>query len=114
MKTLLIISFLLILPPTLGQDLSNVQDIIKDPIISRRCKGLLKQRSEKISIKQKLNSMLLRNQKLLRKAKPSQKNVKKRLDIHKTLLKNDLRLTTLRIKSMEENIVRKGCPGITL
>ena len=94
--------------------LENIKDVITDPVISRRCKALLKSRSEKISTRQRLNAMLLRNNKLVESAKPAQKSVKQRLKLNETQIKNNLRLTTLRIQSMEENIVRKGCPGITL
>ncbi len=95
-----------------SQNSSNT--IVEDPIISRRCKSLLQERNEKIKYQQKLNTMLLRNEKLRERAKDNQEVVKQRLKLNKTQLKNTVRLTQIRIKAMEENIVRKGCPGITL
>ena len=94
--------------------LTDVKDIIKDPIISRRCKTLLKERAEKIQIKERLNSLILRNQKLQNRAKSNQKTIINRLGLAQTQLSNTMRLTQIRIQSMEEDIVRKGCPGITL
>jgi len=93
---------------------NEVRDIIHDPAVSRRCKALLSERTEKIKLQQKLNSLLLRNQKLQHKSKPNQKSVKTRLELNHVQVKNNLRLVQMRLKSMEENIVRKGCPGITL
>ncbi len=90
------------------------RDIIKDPVISRRCKALLRERQEKIEVRQKLNAMLLRNSRLIKQLNTQQKITKQRLKLNHTQIKNNLRLTGLKIKSMEENIIRKGCPGITL
>jgi hypothetical protein len=92
----------------------EIKDIIHDPAISRRCKALLSERTDKIKVQQKLNSLLLRNKKLQQKSKINQKTVKTRLELNYIQVKNNLRLTQMRLKSMEENIVRKGCPGITL
>lgn len=92
----------------------EIKDIIHDPAISRRCKALLEQRSEKVRGQQKLNSLILRNRKLQEKLRESQKTVRTRLELNKVQLRNNLRLVQMRLKSMEENIVRKGCPGITL
>ena len=58
--------------------------------------------------------MILRNQKLQLSLEPRQKVAKQKLELNKTQLKNNLRLTAIRVQSMEENIIRKGCPGITL
>lgn len=105
---------LLLTAPTTYAGLDDLKDIIRDPVISRRCKSLLTDRSKKIRIQQKLNSMLLRNQKLQDQLKPQQKVAKQRLVLNRTQLKNNLKLTQIRIQSMEESIIRKGCPGITL
>lgn len=93
---------------------STFNDIITDPVISRRCKSLLKERRKKIRIRQRLNAMILRNEKLQRSLRPTQNVAKQKLQLNKTQLRNNLRLTAIRVQSMEENIIRKGCPGITL
>lgn len=92
----------------------GVRDIIKDPSVSKRCKSLIHERDEKIHTQQKINSLILRNKKLLKRAQSNQVSAIKRLEITQTSLENNLRLTKYRIKAMEENIVRKGCPGISL
>ena len=94
--------------------LTSIKSIITDPAISRRCKAMLKHRAEKIQIQQKLNALIMRNEKLQRRAKSNQKVVKQELKLNHTRLENNLRLTKFRIKSMEEDIIRKGCPGITI
>jgi hypothetical protein len=97
-----------------ASNLDNIRDVITDPAVSKRCKALISERNQKIENKQKLTSLLRRNTKLLNKLKVNQKLVGKKLEITKISLQNNLRLTKFRIKSMEENIVRKGCPGISL
>lgn len=92
----------------------SIKDVITDPIISRRCKSLLQERSKKIRIRQRLNAMVLRNEKLQKELEPKQQVAKQKLELNKTQLKNNLRLTAIRVQSMEENIIRKGCPGIKL
>lgn len=92
----------------------ELRDVISDPAISRRCKALLKERSEKIKVIQMNQSLILRNKKLQKDVKPNQKTVSDRLEINLVQLKNNLRLSQIDLKAMEENIIRKGCPGISL
>lgn len=93
---------------------TGVVDIIRDPTISRRCKSLIEARNEKVKVHQRLNSLLKRSEKLSRRVKPKQKTVRQRLDLNLNEIQNNIRLSRLRIKTMEENIVRRGCPGISL
>ena len=92
----------------------EISDIITDPAVSRRCKFLINQRNKKVNIQQRLNSLLQRNEKLLQRVKEQEKTVKTKLEFSKTRIRNTLSLTKLKIRKMEENIVRKGCPGIAL
>ena len=89
-------------------------DILREPILSRRCKSLLDDRKQKLSVEQRLTGMLLRNTQLTDQAAEEQKTLKRRLELNKRQIENNLRLTKMRIKSMEENIIRNGCPGIIL
>jgi len=91
-----------------------LKDLIKDPIVSRRCKALIRDRNNKVKIKQRLNSMLVRNRRLQKSLKKTQKLTRKRLELNEIQLRNNFRLTQLKVTAMEENIIRKGCPGITL
>ena len=113
MRTILLLSATLISLSAFAQ-VQGVKDIIKDPTISKRCKSLIYERNEKILTKQKINSLLQRNSKLIKKAHKRKESAIRRLEITKSTLNNNLRLTRYRIKAMEENIVRKGCPGISI
>lgn len=92
----------------------EIRDIITDPAVSKRCKYLIDRRNDKIQIQQRLNSLLQRSEKLLKRVKPQEKSIKTNLEFAKTRIENTLSLTKLKVRKMEENIVRKGCPGISL
>ena len=94
--------------------INGVVDIIRDPSVSKRCKTLISARNEKIKVNQQLNSLLKRSKKLAKRVKPNQATSSQRLQINITEIQNNIRLSQLRIKTMEENIVRRGCPGISL
>ena len=99
---------------TTYSQVDELKDVVSDPAISRRCKALLRERADKIKVIQSTQALILRNKKLQKAAKPNQKSVKNRLEINLVQLNNNLRLYQINLKSMEENIIRKGCPGITL
>lgn len=88
--------------------------VITDPSISRRCELLTEKRAEKIANKQRILALIERN-KHLQKITPENKViVKKKLEVNLGHLEHELILTQGQIQYHEENIVRKGCPGITL
>jgi hypothetical protein len=88
--------------------------VITDPSISRRCEILTEARKEKIVNKQRVLAMIERN-KHLQKITPENKvTVKKKLEVNLGHLQHELELVVTQIQFHEENIVRKGCPGITL
>ena len=88
--------------------------VITDPSISRRCELLTESRKEKITNKQRILAMIERN-KHLQKITPENKvALKKKLESNLGHLEHELTLTLTQIQFHEENIVRKGCPGITL
>lgn len=82
--------------------------------MSIRCKELLKERNEKIKIQQRLSALLQRSQSLLNKSPESKETIHARLKANQHKIKNELYLSNLGIQSMEENIVRSGCPGLSL
>ena len=88
--------------------------VITDPAVSRRCKVLMKKRNERIEIKQKLYSLLERNKKAYKSAPLERKTWRKKLNRNYKDLKHRLDLTLDKIKYQEEQIIRKGCPGIPL
>jgi len=84
------------------------------PILSLRCKELLKERNEKVKVQQKYNALLQRNRDLIKKSPKARESYQNRLLSNQVKIKNELHLTNLSIQTMEENIVRSGCPGISL
>ena len=97
-----------------AQDEGLMQDAITRPAFSLRCKELLKERNDKIKMQQKLNSLLQRNQTLIKKSPQAKKTIHARLEANQMRIKNELHLSNLQVQTMEENIVRSGCPGISL
>ena len=88
--------------------------VITDPSISRRCELLTESRKEKIANKQRILAMIERN-KHLQNINPENKvTLKKKLETNLGHLEHELTLILTQIQYHEENIVRKGCPGITL
>ncbi len=97
-----------------AQDDSLMQDSITKPALSLRCKELLRERSEKVKVQQRLNALLQRNENLIKKSPRAKDSLHSRLKSTEVKIKNEIYLTNLNIETMEENIVRSGCPGISL
>jgi hypothetical protein len=88
--------------------------VINDPSIGRSCEILTEKRAQKIDNKQKILAMMERN-KHLQKITPENKvTIKKKLEINLGHLEHELILTQTQTQYLEESIVRKGCPGISL
>ena len=86
--------------------------IIEDPALSERCAALLTQRRQKIQAKQKLNSLIVRNQKLDGYVPQSRQTLIKKINTTQKKLEIELVETNQKIKKLEETIIKKGCPGI--
>jgi hypothetical protein len=97
-----------------GQDESLMQDAITKPSLSLRCKEMHKERSEKIKMQQRLSALLQRNQGLVKKSPKAREGLHAQLKSNQIRIRNELHLTNLQIDSIEENIIRSGCPGISL
>lgn len=91
-----------------------MQDAITKPVLSSRCKELFKERDLKIKVQQRLNALLQRNEDLLKKTPAAKEGLVARLSSSRVKVKNELYLVNLQIEYMEENIVRSGCPGLSL
>ena len=89
-------------------------DIIQNPATSKRCKALIAERNDKIVVSQKLKSILKRNTELQKKLRESQKLLEQKLLINRNSARRELTLALTQIETMEENIVRSGCPGVSL
>lgn len=88
--------------------------VVTDPSISRRCEFLTEKRSFKLQHKQKILDLIDRNKHLQKVAPVTKVTLKKKLEINLGRLEQELILTLHQIQYQEENIVRKGCPGISL
>lgn len=97
---------------SVAQDYENT--VVTDPSISRRCEELLHKRNQKIGHKQKLMELITRNRRLLKYIPKEKKSVKTKLIDNYGKLKNELRLSLIKITHFEESIVRTGCPGLAL
>ena len=106
--------FLFSLMATAFAQVNELQDVISDPAVSRRCKALLNERADKVSIIQSNQALILRNKHLQKALKKRQQTLRSKLELNRVQLKNNLRLAKISLKSMEENIIRKGCPGLAL
>ena len=91
-----------------------MQDAITKPVLSLRCKELFKDRADKIKVQQRLNALLQRNEDLIKKSPKAKQTLHARLKSNQVKVKNELYLANLQIETMEENIVRSGCPGLSL
>lgn len=90
------------------------RSVVTDPSISRRCEALLNERDNKIGHKQRLNALILRNERLQEITPPERQSVTTKLQKNLQHLRHELKLTLTKIQHQEENIIRRGCPGITL
>ena len=88
--------------------------VITDPSISRKCQLLTETRKEKIANKQRILAMIERNKRLQKITPENKVSIKTKLEINLGHLEHELSLTQTQIQYQEENIVRKGCPGVTL
>ncbi len=97
-----------------AQEEALLQDAITRPTQSIRCKELFKERAEKIKMQQKLNALLQRNQDLIKKTETNKETLIAKLRSTEVKIKSEQLSTTQQISQMEENIVRSGCPGLSL
>lgn len=90
------------------------RSIITDPSISRRCDALVEARNDKLSYKQRIQALLKRCERLLKMAPPEKRTLVKKLSRTKGHLEQELQLAVDKLQNQEEDIIRKGCPGISL
>ncbi|MBF0364000.1 MAG: hypothetical protein HQK50_00425 [Oligoflexia bacterium] len=90
------------------------QEVITSKTINNRCQALVKDRDYRLQLKQKANALKKRVQRLQKNVPPKKIYLVKKLDYIMTEINQELHLINLQIVSMEENIVRKGCPGVKI
>ena len=90
--------------------LSGVEDLLAQPILSIECRDLLQRRNVKVTNRQKLTALIIRNKKIQVKLSKNKKTLKKKLQKNLVRLKQELHYTEDAIKYREEKLIRQGCP----
>ena len=114
MKSSFTVILLALTLSSFAQDDDLLQDPITRPALSLRCKEMIKERDAKVKVQQRLQGLLQRNRDLITKTPRAKENLHARVEAHQIRVRNELHLTELQIQTMEENVVRSGCPGIAL
>ncbi|MEH0860951.1 MULTISPECIES: hypothetical protein [Halobacteriovorax] len=108
----ILLSSMIFVANTMAQSVS--ESIITDPSISRRCDDLMQQRQDKVQHRQRLLFLLDRNKNLLKDAPDNKVSIAKKLRANQYKVIQELKITNLKVIKLEEQIVRRGCPGLTL
>ncbi len=114
MKSSFTVILLALTLSSFAQDDDLLQDPITRPALSLRCKEMTKERDAKVKVQQRLQGLLQRNRDLIKKTPRAKETLHARVEAHQIRVRNELHLTELQIQTMEENVVRSGCPGIAL
>ena len=101
----------LIVANTEGFDLLN-RSVVTDPSISRQCRNLLEDRDNKLKIKHSLGTLRIRNRRLQRVVPEEKKTLMRKLKHHEALVVQKIAVASQRIQTMEESLVRRGCPRV--
>lgn len=79
--------------------------------LSSRCRELFKQQSHQKNLHQKLSSLKLRTENILKKnPTPQIKKIQTKTKSTQVKIRNELYLSQLKIDAMKEKIIRSGCP----
>ena len=89
-------------------------EVYLPPSSSLLCDSLKKSRSERIIIKQRLQGLLIRNKRLLASADKRKESVIRKLERVGSEIRFKKEQNKYQIESLEERIIRKGCPGILM
>lgn len=114
MKSSFTVILLALTLSSFAQEDDLLQDPITRPALSLRCKEMIKERDAKVKVQQRLQGLLQRNRDLIKKTPRARETLHARVEAHQIRVRNELHLTELQIQTMEENVVRSGCPGIVL
>jgi len=111
-RPLIIILFCCSLTPYLRANTNPDTDIYRPPTSSGHCKLLTGKREQKLKTKQNLRSLLERNTRLFRSTPVAKKSIKRKLEFNRSEIRFKLKQNLYQIQTLEEKIIRKGCPGI--
>ena len=114
-KSVFIITFLAMFGASLLETTSIAKidyDTYRPPSSSYHCKYLNNQRSENLQLKQKLTSLLERNSRLIKNTPREKETTYRKLVFLRGEIKFKLEKHIFKLKAVEENIVRRGCPSV--
>ena len=95
------------------QTIGNVDsDIYRPPSSSFRCKNLVSERSNHLTIKSQLVGLLERNSQLIKNNPIEKESTYRNLVFLRGEIKFKLHKRIFKLKSIEEQLVRSGCPSI--
>ena len=102
----IILTFLLYFSPI------SFAKVLPDPVIGERCEEMAERRKAKYQYKERLKELIVKNMNIRRETPPQKERLLRSLaKIHNDL--NQRRhLIQMQIANLEEDIIRKGCPGI--
>jgi len=90
----------------------NESSVLTNPSISKRCHELKRDKDKILSVKQRLSALIERNRRLRQRSSKDQKNLQKITHTLQGNLKREFALVKTRLANLNENLIRKGCPGI--
>lgn len=90
------------------------EDLIADPALSTKCKEALKDRANKIKMKQKSVFLIKKSEKMLRITPEHKKSIREKVQRVKFQAEQEKRILEEKINLVNEEIIRQGCPGISL
>ena len=114
-KSIFILTFLAIFGASLFYESSVAKidyDTYRPPSSSYHCKHLTNQRDENLQLKQKLTSLLERNSRLIKNTPREKETTYRKLVFLRGEIKFKLEKHMFKLRAVEENIVRRGCPSI--
>ena len=96
-----------------GLSLAKIDfDTYRPPSSSYHCKKLTSERGEQLKVKQELTSLLERNSYLMKNTPRERETTYRKLVFLRGEIKFKLEKHILKLKSVEQKIVRHGCPSI--
>ncbi len=106
--------YFLFLSTSFAQEEIGQQTVIEGADLRRKCDFLMNKREEKIAYKNKLRILLKKNEKILDAAPTHKKVSRTKLMKQNIILKHKLDLAIDEIKRQNEEIIKRGCPPISL
>lgn len=109
-----ILSLLILITPISTIYAEIGRKVITNPAITRRCLDLLDKRRQKVSNKQRLLGLLNRNQNMRKNTPPNKVTLIRKLEDLERRIEGEIEYSRHKILNVEEEIIRKGCPNISI